>query len=114
MPGIEPPSQRDFGIAFHDVGLTLYHVYNVRIVDLTLRHFRLDGVSAHSLCRNIVLENVTSTGNGRAGLFVGGTSGVEAVNCTLSGNRRHELLIRGRHAVARVTPEPKHLQKFID
>lgn len=108
------PSEQPFAFAADSVGLTLSEVHDVQIVGLSFRHFRLDGISAHSLCRNVVLEQVQSLGNGRAGLFVGGTSAVEAIECNFTNNRRHNILIRGRHAVARVVPELTAPPTFID
>ena len=90
---LEDPRKRRFSLASHDVGLTLFGVHDVRVVDVTFRHFRLDGINAHDLCRNVVIENVKSTGNGRAGLSVGGSSHVVVRNCELVDNRTHSLLI---------------------
>lgn len=90
---LEFPSGRAFQIAYHDVGLTLYQVHDVQILDLTFRHFRLDGVSAPDLCRYVVLENVTSVENGRAGIAVGGTADVVIRHCRVRDNRRYQLLI---------------------
>lgn len=80
---------RDFSYRFaaREAGVSLYAVRNVRISNLTLRHFRLDGVNAHDRCKGIELDNVTCTGNGRAGVSVGGTSYVTIRKCDLRGNR---------------------------
>jgi len=98
-----------FRIAYHDVGLTLYRVRNVEIHDLTLRHFRLDGVSAPDLCRDVVLDRVHSIENGRSGLAVAGTSSVVGRNCELTGNRLHSLLVTGKGEATLEPPseEPK-------
>jgi len=90
---LDEPAQRPFQFAAEEVGLTFYKVHDVRIVDVTFRHFRLDGVNAHDFCRNIVLENVTSTENGRAGVSVGGTSEIVIRNSRLVGNRFEPLRI---------------------
>ncbi|MBT4864905.1 MAG: right-handed parallel beta-helix repeat-containing protein [Planctomycetaceae bacterium] len=111
---VESPSERAFAFAEGDVGLTLAEVHDVVVVGLTFRHFRLDGVSAHSQCRNVVLKNVSSTGNGRAGLFVGETSRVEALKCTLTGNRLHNVLVRGRHSALHTEPKLSEPPTFID
>ena len=110
----EIPSEEPFAFAVETTGLTLYQVRNVVIRNLTFRHFRVDGVSAHSLCDNVVLENVRVGGNGRAGLFVGGTSDVEALDCQFGGNRLHHVLIRGRFAVLRSTPPLGEPPTFAD
>jgi hypothetical protein len=92
-PQFDEPSRHRFQFAGDEVGLTLYQVHDVRIVDVTFRHFRLDGVNAHDFCRNIVLENVTSRENGRAGVSVGGTSEITIRNSRLVGNRLDPLRI---------------------
>ena len=92
-PHLDEPSNRRFQFAYEEVGLTLYKVHDVRIVGLTFRHFRLDGVNAHDFCRDIVLENVTSYENGRAGVSVGGTSEILIRNSRLVGNRLEPLRI---------------------
>lgn len=110
----ESPAEEPFQFAAGDVGLSLSEVHDVAVNDLTFRHFRLDGVSAHSQCRRIVLDNVKCEGNGRAGLFVGGTSRVEALNCTFSGNRLHNVLVRGKNAALRAEPQLTEPPAFID
>lgn len=110
----ESPAEQQFAFAAGDVGLSLSEVHDITVTGLKFQHFRLDGVSAHSQCRNIVLDNVQSEGNGRAGLFVGETSRVEALNCTFSGNRLYNVLVRGQHAALRAEPELTEPPAFID
>lgn len=97
--GETPPTDRAFAFAARDVGITLYEVEDVRIVNLVCRHFRLDGINAHDRCRNVVLENVHCCENGRAGVAVGGSSQVTLRNSTLTANRLYSLLITERAAV---------------
>lgn len=94
-PG-ERPGERGFAYAHFDVGLTLYNVRHVVVRDLTFRHFRLDGMNAHDGCRDVTLENVTCSENGRAGLVAAGTSRVRLRNCKAAGNRHHSLLVSER------------------
>lgn len=110
----ESPAEHAFAFAEGDVGLTLSEVHDVLILGLTFRHFRLDGVSVHSQCRHVVLDDVRSIENGRAGLFVGETSRAEALNCTFTGNRLHNVLVRGRNAALRAEPELAEPPTFID
>ncbi|PQO42104.1 right-handed parallel beta-helix repeat-containing protein [Blastopirellula marina] len=65
----------------HRTGITLYEVRHVRIIDLTVQGFQLDGINAHSNCYDTELVSITSRGNGRSGVSVGGASKV-----TLSGS----------------------------
>jgi hypothetical protein len=110
----ESPAEHAIAFAEGDVGLTFSEVHDVTVIDLTFRHFRLDGVSAHSQCRQVVLNNVRSIENGRAGLFVGETSRIEALNCTITGNRLHNVLVRGRNALLRTDPKLQEPPTFID
>ena len=91
----EQISEQDFRFAYHSVGLSLYNVHDVRVDDLTFRYFQLDGINAHSLCRNLKFNKIKSLGNGRAGFFVGGTSDVALTESDLRNNRKNSLLIRG-------------------
>lgn len=91
---LKDPAKRNFAIARKQCGLTLYHATNVEIHDLTFRHFRLDGINAHDLASNVLLRNVRLIENGRAGLAVGGSSGVVLQNSEISGNRDHSILIQ--------------------
>lgn len=113
-PRFERPAERPFAFAAQGVGLTLADVHDVHVVGLVFRHFRLDGVSAHSRARGIVLDNVQSLENGRAGLFVGGTSDVEALDCRFERNRKANVLLRGDYAVTRTVPELPEPPTFID
>jgi hypothetical protein len=94
--GFVIPTQDRFDYAADEMGITLYQVEHVKIVDLTVQHFRVDGVNAHNMCVGITLENVTSRENGRAGLAAGGTSSVTLLNSKLLGNGRDSALITGK------------------
>ena len=90
------PQEQELRFAAGGVGVSLYNVRGVEIADLTLRHFRLDGVNAHDLCQDVVLVNVTALENGRAGVCVAGSSQVQVRESKLTGNREHSLLITER------------------
>lgn len=94
------PNLMNFSLADEEVGITLLDVRNVIISDLTLRHFRLDGINAHDRCDEIVLQNVVSEENGRAGVTVAGTSQVAIFGGGLRENRHHSLLISELGAAA--------------
>ena len=87
------PDTMSLSLADSQVGITLLDVDNVLIRDLTLKHYRLDGINAHDRCKNIVLENVTLEANGRSGLAVGGTSQVDVRDSHLQQNRAASVLI---------------------
>ncbi len=81
------PRELPLAFAADHAGMTLYAVRYVHVVDLIVRHFRLDGVNAHDLSREVQFDNVVSTANGRSGLSVGGSSVVEFREGDLRGNR---------------------------
>ena len=70
------PNSYDLRYAKHRVGITLYDVQRVVIRDLNVQGFQLDGINAFDNAWDCVLSNVTSTGNGRSGVSVGGSSRV--------------------------------------
>lgn len=88
-----PPATQSFSYAAEQTGLSLYQVDNVRIVDLTLRDFRFDGLNAQNMSRNVKLENVNCINNGRAGLAAGGSSRVDVMGGTFQGNGRFPIRI---------------------
>ena len=96
---LEIPADRNLWFAVRSMGLTLYDVHDVTVRDLKFRHFRFDGINAHDRCQNVILENITSEENGRAGLTSAGTSFVVLQNPTLKNNRRHSVLITEKAGV---------------
>lgn len=101
----EDPRERPFRFARDSVGLTLYGVRGVTIRNLSLRHFRLDGISLPNDCRDVLLENVRASANARAGLFAGGSSQVFVRGAEISDNREHQVLISGLAVVRLVDSE---------
>jgi hypothetical protein len=77
------------------VGITLYHVHDVRIVDLTIQGFRRDGVNVADGVRNVSLGGLILRGNGRCGLAVGGSSLVEADGCLAGNNGTSQVILDG-------------------
>jgi len=94
--GLREPTRERFDYAADEMGITLYQVEHVKIVDLTVQHFRVDGINAHNMCRFVELDNVVSRENGRAGLAAGGTSSVTFQSGSLTGNGRESALITGK------------------
>ncbi|MFO0919365.1 MAG: right-handed parallel beta-helix repeat-containing protein [Planctomycetaceae bacterium] len=95
----EPRFDR-FDYAAEDVGITLYHVNHVRIANLTVEHFRVDGINAFNDCHGIELDNVTCRENGRAGLAACGASSVIFRRGTLESNGRDAALVTGKAALS--------------
>jgi len=86
------PGDYRLSYAHHQVGITLYHVHDVVIADLTVEGFQLDGINAANSARNVLIGGVTCRGNGRSGVVVGGASLVELDGCLLGDNGHAQLL----------------------
>ncbi len=89
----DDPRQQNLGLASAEAGATLLGVHDVWIKDVVFENFRLDGVSALNRCENVLLENVTCRGNGRAGLVVEGTSHIYVQGGQFIDNREYSVLI---------------------
>ena len=85
---------RDYSLtcAYRQTGITLFHVRGVAIANLTVQGFQIDGISAYNSAREVHIEGVTSRGNGRSGITVGGASQVEIDACVVGNNGRAQLL----------------------
>ncbi|MBN1910269.1 MAG: hypothetical protein JW818_11060 [Pirellulales bacterium] len=86
------PPDYELSYAREEVGITLTHVRNVLIVDLTVQGFRLDGIQAANDARDVTLLRVTSRGNGRSGLTVGGACRVDVQDSLLGNNTEAQLI----------------------
>jgi hypothetical protein len=100
----------DLQLADEQTGLTLLAVHNLVVRDVTFRHFQQDGIHLADRCRNVVLDNVTSAENGRAGVVVRGTSEALLHQSNVAGNRVASVLVQdlGRVEVreGQIAPEP--------
>ncbi len=79
------PDDYRLSYAHLQTGITLFHVEGVGIVNLTVQGFQLDGINAHNSARDVYLGGVTSRGNGRSGITVGGASQVQ-IDVSVVGN----------------------------
>jgi hypothetical protein len=84
----------DYKLSYAELptGITLYQVDHVVIRNLKIRGYRADGISAAVGARNVLLDNVTCTGNGHSGICVGGGAQVSIESCKLSGNAQAQLM----------------------
>lgn len=103
--GIVDPTMERFDYGAADMGITFYQVEHVRIQDLIVQHFRIDGINAYNMTHGIILDNVTTRENGRAGLAVGGTSSVRMLGGNSESNGRHSVLITGKGSLETSDPE---------
>lgn len=89
-PGMLPDAYA-LGHSAHQTGITLYAVKFVAIENLVVQGFYLDGVNAHDNVKSSQLVGVTSRGNGRSGVSVGGCSELSLNSCLLGDNLHHQL-----------------------
>jgi hypothetical protein len=89
---LKRPEDYALTVATRQVGITLFHVDNVALLDLTIQGFQLDAVNAHNSARDVVLQKLTCRGNGRAGVAVGGASLV-SIDSSLVGNNGEAQLL---------------------
>lgn len=93
---VEPqrlPSDYALSYTAEQVGITLYNVQNVVILDLTVQGFWLDGINAHDLADQILLSGVTARGNARSGVAVVGASRMQIRDCLLGDNLQAQLWV---------------------
>lgn len=90
-PG-ERPLEMPLEFAYDSVGISLIQVENLVIRDLTIRHFREDGVNAHDRANAVILDRVTITENGRAGVAASGTSLIGLRESAVQNNREVQIL----------------------
>jgi hypothetical protein len=95
------PGDYKLSYAHDQTGITLFHVEHVRIVDLTVQGFLVDGISLYNSARDVTLSNVTCRGNGRSGIAVGGASDA-AIDGSLLGNNGQAQLLTLPHSEAHV------------
>ena len=93
------PGEQNFGIARGQCGITLHATRHVRISDLTIQHYRLDGINVHDRASDVTLSNVTLVENGRAGLTVAGSSTVRIAGAETRANRDFSMLVQDAAAV---------------
>lgn len=95
---VDPSTQR-LSIARRSCGITVFSAHDIVISDLTIQHFRLDGVNLHDLATEIRLEKLTLRENGRAGLAIGGSSSARINGSDIERNRDHSILIQEAAAI---------------
>jgi hypothetical protein len=89
---VKRPEDYALSCAHQRVGITLYHVSQVAIANLTVQGFQLDGINAFNTARDVTIAGVTCRGNGRSGIAVGGASQVVIQACLLGDNGAAQLL----------------------
>lgn len=77
------------------VGITLYDVRFLRIQNLTVQGFQLDGINAHDNAFEVHLDGITARGNGRSGISIGGASRVGVTRALIGNNGVAQLRSEG-------------------
>jgi hypothetical protein len=95
------PGDYKLSYAHDPTGVTLFHVEHVRIADLTVQGFQVDGISLCNSARDVTLSNVTCRGNGRSGVMVGGAS-LATIDASLLGNNGQAQLLALPYSEAHV------------
>jgi hypothetical protein len=96
------PGDYKLSCAHQQTGVTLFHVEHVRIADLTVQGFQVDGISLSNTAREVLLASVTCRGNGRSGIAVGGASSV-AIRASLLGDNGQAQLLTSPYSETRLT-----------
>jgi hypothetical protein len=110
-------SQYNLEHAALPVGLTLYDVRKVVIVNLIVQGFQLDGINAHDNVFDTQMVGLVSRGNGRAGISVGGASRVRIEACLIGNNGTAQIRTEGFSRTQVINcdllenPAPKILQE---
>ncbi|MGC3966444.1 MAG: right-handed parallel beta-helix repeat-containing protein [Pirellulales bacterium] len=88
---------RDYSLAYAKlpVGITLEEVHDVRIVDLVVQGYQRDGVNVHDGVLKASLGGLTLRGNGRCGLYVGGSSQAIVEGGLIGDNGQAQVIIDG-------------------
>jgi hypothetical protein len=68
------PGDYQLTFAWQPTGVTLFRVQHVRIADLVVQGFQVDGIQLSNSARDVSLAKVTCRGNGRSGIALGGAS----------------------------------------
>ena len=89
------PSDYELSYMGLTTGITLYHVRHVRIENLVVQGFQLDGVNFHDGCNDCALFNVTARGNGRSGVSIGGSSRAIIENSLIGDNGAAQIRAEG-------------------
>ena len=92
------PDAFDVSYTHAQVGITLVNCQHVVVENLIVQGFQLDGVNVHDNLFGARLLEITSRGNGRSGISVGGASRVQIEACLLGNNGAAQLRTEG-HSV---------------
>ena len=78
LENFKRPQDYRFTYSEKVTGVTIMQTNHIRINDLVVQGFQVDGISVVNNTKNVILDNVIVRGNGRNGLTVGASSSVSA------------------------------------
>ena len=93
-PG-KAPHQYELSCCRRTVGVTIYQAHDVLISNLVIQGFQLDGVNAHDLVDQAVVDGCVIRGNGRSGVSVGGASRISLSSCLIGDNGQAQVRSEG-------------------
>lgn len=100
---VEPtrlPQQYSLANSKLRVGIALYRVRHVVIQDLVIQGYVIDGLNAHDSVFESAVVGLTSRGNGRSGVSIGGASKVGLEACLVGSNGRAQIRAEGIASVS--------------
>ncbi len=95
VPPGEVPQFHYPACAALQTGITIYDVQNVKVQNVTVRGFALDGLNAHDNGFAVRVEDVVAEQNGRSGYSIGGASRVQISRSLGRGNYGAQLRTEG-------------------
>ncbi len=87
------PGEEEWSYAAADYGISLVNVHDVVIRDLKVLGFRVDGVNVDGNSKSVLLDGLTITECGRAGVAIGGSSRLDLNQCVIRDHGRHSMII---------------------
>ena len=93
LDNFKRPDDREYKFSYSNLmtGITIMQTNDLRINDLIVQGFQVDGISVVNNTKNVVLDNIIVRGNGRNGLTIGAASTVSLGYSLLGDNRAAQI-----------------------
>ncbi|MDR1491930.1 MAG: hypothetical protein LBT05_04320 [Planctomycetaceae bacterium] len=91
LENFKRPQDYRFSYSERTTGITVMQANNVRVNDLIVQGFQVDGISIVNNTKNIALNNVIVRGNGRNGLTIGSSSSVVVSHALFGDNNAAQI-----------------------
>jgi hypothetical protein len=90
-----PMFNEDYNLTYSErkTGVSIIQATNIKINDLTIQGYQIDGIAATNGATNILLDNITCTQNGRSGIAIGGASSIAAGYSRFAENQTTQVLL---------------------